>query len=91
MEQRLWHLIAGSDGGYNRALIILALDRAPDNTNQLAERLDINYNTARYHLQVLHDHGIVESSGDDYGEVHFLTEQFYQHWDDFQQVLNQVE
>lgn len=91
MEQRLWHLIAGTDGGYNRALIILALDRMPDNANQIADRLDVNYNTARYHLQVLQDHGIVESTGDDYGEVHYLSEQFYQHWDEFRRVLDHIE
>lgn len=91
MEERLWHLLVETDGGPNRARIIRALDRSPGNANQLAVRLDVNYNTVRYHLRVLRDHGIVESSGARYGEVHDLTEQFYQHWHTFVRIADHVE
>lgn len=91
MKERLRHLLVETEGGPNRARIIQALDDYPANTNQLAERLGLNYNTVRYHLAVLRDHGIVESSGDGYGELHFLTEQF-DHWREvFEQLLERVE
>lgn len=76
MEERLRHLLVESPSGPKRERIIRTLDQHPTNANQVAERLDLNYNTARYHLGVLRDHGIVESSGDTYGDTHFFTEQF---------------
>lgn len=91
MEKRLWHLLLGTDGGRNRAKIIQALARSPDNANQLAERLDLNYNTVHYHLDVLEDHEVVNSRGDDYGAEHYLTDQFYQHWDTFDRIVDHIE
>jgi len=91
MEKRLWHLLAGTDGGRNRAMIIRALDRSPDNANQLAEKLDLNYNTVRYHIDVLEDHDIVKSTSDSYGEEHYLTDQFHRHWETFERIANDIE
>lgn len=87
----LWHLFLGTDGGRNRAKIIRALDRSPDNTNQLADRLDLNYSTVRYHLDVFEGHEIVKSAGDEYGAERYLTDQFYRHWGTFDRIVNHIE
>lgn len=91
MKERLRHLLVETDGGPRRARLILALDDHPMNANQLAERLGLNYNTVRYHLGVLEDHGVVTPSGDGYGEVYLLTERFDHHQDAFEQLLDQVD
>ena len=88
MEERLRNLLLGSESGPKRARIILVLDQAPVNTNQIADRLDLNYNTVRYHLRVLREQGIVESGEERYGQRHFLTEQFEHHWDEFARIVD---
>jgi DNA-binding transcriptional ArsR family regulator len=91
MEKALWYLLAGTRGGENRARIIRTLDERPRNANQLAERLDIDYNTVRHHLEMLEDHDVVEPGGDDYGELYFLTDRFEHHRDAFEEIIEHVE
>jgi transcriptional regulator, ArsR family len=53
METVLWQALAGTRGGPNRARILRLLEERPRNANQLAEELDLAYNTVRHHLDVL--------------------------------------
>jgi DNA-binding transcriptional ArsR family regulator len=91
MEKALWYLLAGTRGGENRARIIRALDERPRNANQLAEHLDLDYNTVRHHLDVLLDHDVLERGGDDYGALYFLTDGFERHRDAFEEIIDHVE
>ena len=68
----LWWLIAGSKGGENRARIIKELNNRPYNVNQLAEKLYLDYKTVRYHIDILEENDIVESTGKKYGALYFL-------------------
>jgi DNA-binding transcriptional ArsR family regulator len=90
MEKALWYLIAGSRGGENRARIIRLLDEQPRNANKLAEKLDVEYNTVRHHLETLEDHNVVEAGGSEYGEMYFLTDQFEANRDLFEQITENV-
>jgi DNA-binding transcriptional ArsR family regulator len=91
MEKALWYLLAGTRGGANRARIIRSLDDRPRNANQLAEELDVDYNTVRHHLDVLLDHDVVERGGDDYGAMYFLTDRFDRHREEFETITDQIE
>ncbi|PSQ05765.1 ArsR family transcriptional regulator [Halobacteriales archaeon QS_4_69_31] len=91
MEKALWYLLAGTRGGENRARIIRLVDERPRNANRLAEELDVDYNTVRHHLDVLLDHDVVESGGDDYGALYFLTDQFEHHRDTFEEITDELE
>ena len=91
MEKALWYLLAGTRGGENRARIIRTLDERPRNANQLAEHLDVDYNTIRHHLEMLEDHDVVEPGGDDYGQLYFLTDRFEHHRDAFEEIIDHVE
>lgn len=91
MEKVLWYLLAGTRGGENRARIINAVQERPRNANQLAEHLALDYNTVRYHLDMLTDHDVLETSGDEYGKVYFLTDQFEHHEETFEDILGQLE
>ncbi len=91
MEKALWYLIAGTRGGENRARLIRLLREKPRNANQLADELDVQYNTVRHHLDMLKEYNIVEAGGNDYGELYFLTDQFEQHEDEFETITEHLE
>ncbi len=91
MEKALWYLIAGTRGGENRARIIRLLQEKPRNANQLADNLDIGYNSVRHHLDMLEEHNVVEPGGNDYGELYFLTDQFKHHNDEFESITEHLE
>lgn len=86
IENDLWYLIAGIRGGENRLKIIRLLGSRPHNANQLAAKLDLSYNTVRYHLDLLCDHDIVKPGGQRYGELYYLTDYFERHRDEFETV-----
>lgn len=91
MEKALWYLFVGTRGGKNRARLVRALDDRPMNANQLSDELEVDYNTVRYHLDKLVDHNVLESGGETYGELYFLTDQFETHRDTFEDVLAALE
>jgi DNA-binding transcriptional ArsR family regulator len=91
MEKALWYLIAGSRGGENRARIIRLLLERPRNANQLADELDVEYNTVRHHLDALEEHDVVEPGGTDYGELYFLTDQFEHHREEFENITEHLD
>jgi DNA-binding transcriptional ArsR family regulator len=90
MEKALWYLLAGTRGGANRVRIVRAIDDRPRNANQLAERLDVDYNTVRHHLDMLMEHDVVERSGDEYGALYFLTDRFERHRETFETITAKV-
>lgn len=90
MEKALWYLFAGSRGGANRVRIVRELDGRPRNANELAERLDLDYNTIRHHLDMLREHDVVEPGDSDYGTLYFLTDRFERHWETFEDISGEV-
>jgi DNA-binding transcriptional ArsR family regulator len=91
MEKALWYLLTATRGGENRVRIIRALTERPRNANQLADALDVRYKTVRHHLDVLEDHGVVESGDNEYGKLYFLTDRFEQHRGAFEEITEHVE
>ncbi|WP_121822550.1 winged helix-turn-helix domain-containing protein [Halostella salina] len=90
MEQALWYLFAGTRGGENRARIVRVLSERPRNANQIAEAMDVDYNTVRHHLEMLTEHDVVETGGNDYGKLYFLTDRFERHREEFEEILEHV-
>ncbi|WP_254761621.1 winged helix-turn-helix domain-containing protein [Natrinema marinum] len=90
MEKALWYLLVGTRGGESRVRIIRALAERPRNANQLSERLGLEYNTIRYHLDKLVEHDIVETGGDEYGKLYFLTDRFERHEEEFERIIDQM-
>jgi len=91
MEKALWYLIAGTRGGKNRARIIRRLSERPENANQLADALDVEYNTIRHHMDMLIEHDVVEPGGTDYGELYFLTDRFEHHREEFERITERLD
>jgi len=91
MEKALWYLFAGTRGGKNRVRIVRVLDERPRNANQLATELDIDYNTARHHLDMLTEHDVIETGDERYGKLYFLTDRFQHHREEFERITRELE
>ena len=91
MEKAIWYLFVGTRGGENRARLVRALEERPRNANQLSDALGLEYNTIRYHLEKLSEHDVVETGGEDYGEMYFLTDRFEHHREEFERIIENVE
>ncbi|WP_248516690.1 winged helix-turn-helix domain-containing protein [Salinarchaeum laminariae] len=88
MEQALWYLFVGTRGGSTRVAIVRAIDERPRNANQLAETIEMDYNTVTHHLDKLEEHDVVECGQEGYGALYFLTDQFEAHRETFQEILD---
>jgi DNA-binding transcriptional ArsR family regulator len=91
MEVVLWQVLAGTQGGPNRARILKALDERPRNANRLSNDLGLSYKTVRHHLEVLEDNDVVTSSGEYYGEVYVPSDRARTRWDTVENIISQLE
>lgn len=83
-------LIAGTRGGATRAEIIRIIKETPQNANQLAMLLKVDYRTIRHHLNVLQKNGITVSVGDRYGATYFLSPAMEQNYVLFEEILKKI-
>jgi predicted transcriptional regulator len=90
MKKILWWLIAGTKGGINRARIINKIHKRPYNANQLADKLKLDYKTVRHHIKVLEDNNVINSSGDNYGTMYFLSSSMEENYELFQQIWKEI-
>jgi predicted transcriptional regulator len=90
MKRVLWWLILGTRGGVNRARIIKILNERPYNAHQIAELLELNYRTIRHHIKILEDSDVVQSTGEKYGKIYFLSEKMENNYKEFENVWKQL-
>ena len=83
-------LIAGTRGGVTRAQIIKTIRENPQNANQLANHLKLDYKTVRYHLEVLEKNRIITTVGDKYGAIYFLTQTMEDNYSLFEEIMNKI-
>lgn len=90
MKKVLWWLILGTRGGINRAKIIKKLNERPYNANQLTKELNLNYRTITHHIKILEDSKVVESTGEKYGKMYFLSDKMEKNYADFEAIWKQI-
>jgi DNA-binding transcriptional ArsR family regulator len=90
LKYLLGWLIAGTRGGLTRAKIIQALREAPQNANQLANLLKMDYRTIRHHLEVLEKNRLIVSAGEEYGKTYFLSTIMEENYALFEEILKKV-
>jgi len=90
MKYLLGWLIAGTRGGASRAAIIQTLREAPQNANQLATSLGMDYRTIRHHLQVLEKNRVVTSAGEKYGLTYFLSREMEENYALFEDIWERL-
>jgi len=90
LKYLLGWLIAGTRGGATRAEIIKSIHETPQNANQIATALKVDYKTVRYHLEVLEKNRIVTSVGDKYGATYFLSQSLEDNYSVFEEILKKI-
>jgi DNA-binding transcriptional ArsR family regulator len=90
LKYLLGWLIAGTRGGPTRAKIIEALKKTPQNANQLATMLKMDYKTMRHHLEVLEKNKIITSIGDRYGATYFLSQTMEDNYSMFEEIMKKI-
>jgi DNA-binding transcriptional ArsR family regulator len=87
LKYLLGWLIAGTRGGPTRAKIIVILKETPQNANQLATALGMDYRTIRHHLKVLQKNKIITSMGEGYGMTYFLSQTMEENYAVFEEIM----
>ncbi|TRO54383.1 ArsR family transcriptional regulator [Candidatus Bathyarchaeota archaeon] len=90
LKYLLGWLIAGTRGGASRAKIIETLKETPQNANQLATQLGMDYRTIRHHLKVLEKNRIVTTAGEGYGTTYFLSPALEENYVLFEEIVNRI-
>ena len=88
LKYLLGWLIAGTRGGPTRAKILEALKETPQNANQLATLLKMDYKTMRHHLEVLEKNKT--SVGDRYGATYFLSQVMEDNYILFEEIVKKI-
>ncbi|MDD4326590.1 MAG: winged helix-turn-helix domain-containing protein, partial [Candidatus Bathyarchaeota archaeon] len=62
----------------------------PQNANQLATSLKMDYKTMRHHLEVLEKNRIITSIGDRYGATYFLSQMMEDNYVLFEEISSKI-
>lgn len=90
MKRIIYWLIAGTRGGETRARILNLLNDQPQNANQIAEALKLDYKTVRHHLDVLIDNKILTATGSKYAKMFFISPEMEENWDLFKEIWDKI-
>jgi len=90
LKYLLGWLIAGTRGGPTRVKIIRSLKETPQNANQLATSLKMDYKTMRHHLEVLEKNRIITSIGERYGATYFLSQMMEDNYVLFEEISSKI-
>jgi len=90
LKYLLGWLIAGTRGGVTRAKILETLRENPQNANQLANLLGMDYRTIRHHLKILQKNRIITFVGNGYGTTYFLSTEMEENYGIFEEILNKL-
>jgi DNA-binding transcriptional ArsR family regulator len=90
MKYLLGWLIAGTRGGATRAKMIKRLKETPQNANQLANQLGMDYRTIRHHLKVLEKNKMITTAGEGYGTTYFLSPVLEENYELFEDIVNKM-
>ncbi|MGQ9781952.1 MAG: ArsR/SmtB family transcription factor [Nitrososphaeria archaeon] len=70
--------------------IIKALRKTPQNANQLATLLKLDYRTIRHHLELLQKNRLIVSAGDKYGVTYFLSPAMEANYALFEEIVAKI-
>jgi predicted transcriptional regulator len=87
----LWFVFAGSRGGLNRLRIITTLKEKPQNTNQLANELSLDYKAIQHHINVLEKNNLISKEGEKYGITFFISTFLEVNMKTFDEIANKLE
>lgn len=83
-------LLLKNKGGKTCAKIIEKIIDRPYNINQLANELDVYYNTVQYHIQIMRDNKLVENKDDSYGSLYEPSPKLLNEIDTFNEIKKKI-
>ena len=89
MYAKIRWLLVESRGGPVRSRILLLLRERPTNINRIARELNMDYKTVKHHLELLEKNGLVKRLGIRYGDVYFIEDNAYKHWDELYVLIKE--
>ena len=90
IKMLFWSVFAGSKGCTNRVRIVLELKNTSHNTNQLSERLGLDYKVVERHLEILERNNLVAKAGYRYGSIYYLCEILHTNMKIFDEVATKA-
>lgn len=90
-KRLLWFLFAGSRGGENRIRIIDLIKERPQNMNQLADAMGVDYKAVQHHILVLEKNNMVTKTGEKYGVLYFISNYLEANLQAFDEVKAAIE
>ncbi len=90
-KRLLWFIFAGSRGGLNRLRIISSIRQNPQNTNQLAKELGLDYKAIQHHIKVLEKNNLISRMGEKYGITYFVSTFLEVNMETFEEIAKKLE
>lgn len=90
-KRLLWFIFAGSRGGLNRLRIISSIRQNPQNTNQLAKELGLDYKAIQHHIKVLEKNNLISRMGEKYGITYFVSTFLEVNMETFDEIAKKLE
>lgn len=91
VKRLLWYVFAGSRGGLNRLKIILSIKENPQNINQLAKNLGLDYKAIQHHIRILEKNNLITSIGEKYGIAYFISTFLEVNMEAFEEIAKKLE
>ena len=89
-ERLLWWLFAGSTGANTRLQVLRAIKEQPRNAQQLSQLLKLDYTTVRHHLGVLEKNHLVQTEGERYGKLYFVSDVMEANWPKLEEIVSKT-
>ena len=88
-KKRMTNVILKRKGYKTTIKVIELLLSRPFNNNQIANTLGVDYNTVRYHLDLLVKNNLLMKDGDQYGTLYYPTIGLKENLDTFKKLKDQ--
>ena len=85
-QNELQYILLGKKGGKTCAQIIELLLVRPYNPNQLANILNLSYNTIHYHIRIMQKHDLIEKITEGYGSIYEPTNKLLNEKEQFDEL-----
>jgi DNA-binding transcriptional ArsR family regulator len=89
-KRLLWWVFSVTSGGPVRAKIIELLKDRPSNPNQISKELKLSYPTIRYHLNILQENKMVDSTKGTSITMYYLTDEMIESYSEFLKILKMI-
>ena len=91
VDRELLTLIKGRRGGNTTLLIIDAILSGPYNGHQLSRKLNIDYNTVKFHLRIIYKHEYITREKFEETYFYYPTEKLYNNLNEYNLIKEIME